>query len=58
MIDATYGDFLSEVAAGRCMTREAVREVAKGRVWSGSQAVEVGELAERANDTGPKQWAC
>lgn len=41
MMDATYASFLSEVSNGRQMSREAVREVAKGRVWSGSQAVEV-----------------
>lgn len=40
-ISATYDDFLSVVAKGRRLSREAVREVAKGRVWSGSQAMEV-----------------
>jgi hypothetical protein len=40
-ISATYDDFLAVVAKGRNMTKEAVRQVAKGRVWSGSQAMEV-----------------
>ena len=40
-ISATYDDFLSVVAKGRGLSREAVRQVAKGRVWSGSQAMEV-----------------
>lgn len=43
MIDATYDDFLSAVARGRGMSKAAVREVAKGRVWTGSQAMEVGK---------------
>lgn len=42
MISATYDDFLSAVARGRSMSKEAVRAVAKGRVWSGAQAMEVG----------------
>jgi hypothetical protein len=41
MIGAFYDDFLSTVAKGRGMSKEAVRAVAKGRVWSGSQAMEV-----------------
>jgi len=44
MISATYDDFLSAVARGRGLSKEAVRAVAKGRVWSGSQAMEVGVL--------------
>ncbi|WIA17943.1 hypothetical protein OEZ85_009435 [Tetradesmus obliquus] len=46
MMDATYDSFLSEVAAGRGMSKEAVRELAKGRVWSGQQAVEAGLVDE------------
>jgi hypothetical protein len=45
MMDATYDSFLSEVAAGRGMSKEAVRQLAKGRVWSGAQAVEVSAAA-------------
>jgi protease-4 len=44
MMDATYDTFLAEVAAGRGMSKEAVRQLAKGRVWSGAQAVEVRPL--------------
>lgn len=44
-ISATYDDFLSVVAKGRGLSREAVRQVAKGRVWSGSQAMEVRQHA-------------
>ena len=37
-LDRIYGDFLDKVAAGRGMTREAVRAVAKGQIWSGAAA--------------------
>lgn len=39
-VEAAYTDFLDAVAAGRGMTREAVHEVARGRVWTGAQARE------------------
>jgi len=41
-IDATYARFLDHVAAGRDMPRDAVAEVAEGRVWTGSDALAVG----------------
>lgn len=41
-IDRAYQDFLGLVAEGRDMTREQVREVAQGRVWTGTQARERG----------------
>jgi protease-4 len=40
-MDATYDTFLAEVAEGRGMAKDAVRQLAKGRVWSGAQALEV-----------------
>ncbi|MDX2233093.1 MAG: S49 family peptidase [Hyphomonadaceae bacterium] len=39
-IDRAYTDFIALVAEGRGMTPEQVREVAKGRVWTGAQAHE------------------
>lgn len=42
LIDETYDAFLSRVAEGRNMSKESVRKVAKGRVWTGEQAQEVG----------------
>lgn len=36
--DVIYDDFTRKVAAGRKLPLEKVREVAKGRVWSGSDA--------------------
>lgn len=41
-IDQGYSDFLSHVATGRDMPVERVREIAKGRVWTGAQAKELG----------------
>ncbi|MFI3268671.1 MAG: S49 family peptidase, partial [Rikenellaceae bacterium] len=40
--DNFYETFVSRVAAGRNLSYEKVDEVAQGRVWSGTQAVEVG----------------
>ena len=41
-LDAVYGDFTERVAAGRAMDAEAVDAVARGRVWLGAEALEVG----------------
>lgn len=41
-MDRVYGDFLTRVSAGRKMSPEKVREIAKGRVWTGSQAKALG----------------
>lgn len=45
-MEATYTLFKSRVAEGRDMTAEAVEEVARGRVWSGRRAQEVGLVDE------------
>jgi protease-4 len=45
-LDQTYADFTKGVAEGRKMTVEAVDKVGKGRVWSGSQAKELGLVDE------------
>eukprot|EP01133_Synstelium_polycarpum_P013439 gene13439-15838_t len=42
MLDYIYEDFTSKVAKGRNLTRDQVEEVAKGRVWTGRQALENG----------------
>ena len=49
-IDFIYDDFLQKVAAGRAMDIEKVREVAKGRVWSGLAAKSNG-LVDELGDT-------
>ena len=41
-VERTYGDFISLVAEGRGQPRSVIMEVAQGRVWSGSQALEHG----------------
>jgi protease-4 len=41
-LDRIYSDFLDKVAQGRGMSKEAVRAVAKGQVWSGMAAKENG----------------
>ena len=45
-IDRTYETFLSRVAQGRNMTRDAVHEIAQGRVWTGTRAKEIGLVDE------------
>ena len=45
-LDRIYDDFTSKVAAGRGMTRDAVHEVARGRIWSGADAHERGLVDE------------
>lgn len=37
-LDRIYADFLDKVAAGRKMTPEQVRTIAKGQVWTGADA--------------------
>ncbi len=41
-LDDVYAVFVGKVAEGRGMTREAVHEVARGRVWTGSDAARNG----------------
>ena len=45
-LDAVYADFTAKVAQGRGMTRDAVHEVARGRVWTGADARENGLVDE------------
>ncbi|TDQ53596.1 signal peptide peptidase SppA [Actinorugispora endophytica] len=46
MLDHIYDDFTAKVAEGRGMTREQVHEVARGRVWTGRDALERGLVDE------------
>ncbi|ESQ89301.1 signal peptide peptidase SppA [Asticcacaulis sp. AC460] len=39
-IDQIYNSFITHVAAGRNLPEDKVRELARGRVWTGAQAVE------------------
>lgn len=44
--DVTYQAFLEKVAAARGMTTDEVDEIARGRVWTGQDAVDVGLVDE------------
>jgi protease-4 len=46
-LDAIYADFTEKVASGRQMSAERAHELARGRVWSGADAVANG-LADEA----------
>jgi protease IV len=41
-LDRIYADFTGKVADGRGLTGEQVREIARGRVWTGADAVGIG----------------
>lgn len=45
-VDDIYDTFLNRVATGRSMTKDAVHEVAQGRVWSGIKAKQLGLVDE------------
>ncbi|MCO4744418.1 MAG: signal peptide peptidase SppA [Proteobacteria bacterium] len=46
LVEATYDQFKDRVSTGRGLTDEQVEEVARGRVWSGKRAAEVGLVDE------------
>ena len=46
LVDATYEQFVAKAAEGRGTTRDALHEVAQGRVWTGRQALERGLIDE------------
>jgi protease-4 len=41
-LDAAYGDFTQKVAQGRQLDMEMVDKVARGRIWTGADAYQVG----------------
>jgi len=45
-LDHIYADFTAKVASGRNMTAEQVHEVARGRVWTGADALAHGLVDE------------
>jgi len=45
-MDRIYGNFIARVAEGRKLPVERVREIAKGRVWTGAQARSLGLVDE------------
>jgi protease-4 len=46
MIDQVYDEFIHRVSVGRHLPEERVREIAKGRVWTGVQAKQLGLVDE------------
>jgi protease IV len=42
VVDAIYDDFVGKVALGRRRTRDEIATIARGRVWTGRDALEVG----------------
>jgi protease-4 len=46
LVDHIYEQFVAKVADGRKMKKEAVHEIAQGRVWSGHEAVKLGLVDE------------
>lgn len=42
IVDDIYDEFTQRVADGRGMAQSDVKKIAKGRVWSGKQALEIG----------------
>ncbi|MDH3744070.1 MAG: signal peptide peptidase SppA [Acidobacteriota bacterium] len=45
-LDRIYDDFTAKVAEGRDLPLETVREIAKGRIWTGAMAKELGLVDE------------
>ncbi|MGA0607860.1 signal peptide peptidase SppA [Phenylobacterium sp. VNQ135] len=45
-MDRIYDNFIARVSAGRRLPPERVREIAKGRVWTGAQAKQLGLVDE------------
>jgi protease IV len=45
-MDQIYAEFVTRVAVGRKLSPEKVREIARGRVWTGAQAQQLGLVDE------------
>jgi len=45
-LDRVYEDFTSKVAEGRDLPKDKVLEIAKGRIWTGADALELGLVDE------------
>lgn len=46
LVDHIYDQFVGKVADSRKMTKDAVKEIAQGRVWSGQEALKLGLVDE------------
>ncbi len=56
-VDLIYDQFLGRVAEGRNMTKEQVNQVARGRVWTGKDAVKIGLVDELGGVNDAIQYA-
>jgi protease-4 len=45
-VEKIYDDFITKVATGRGMTKEAIDSIGQGRVWVGNDALEIGLVDE------------
>jgi protease-4 len=57
LIDDSYGQFVSTVAAGRNLAVEKVKEFADGRIFTGQQALELGLIDRLGTEEDARQWA-
>ena len=57
VIIGIYSDFTSKVAQGRNLSAAQVEEVARGRVWSGNDALEIGLVDEIGNLSAAIEYA-
>jgi protease IV len=57
-LDTVYDDFVGKVAEGRGLSREQVHEVARGRVWTGADALERGLVDELGGLERAVELAC
>jgi protease-4 len=58
VIEWFYADFIEKVANARGMSEERLRELAGGRVYMGSQAIENGLVDERGGLSAAIDYAC
>lgn len=56
-VDAIYAQFLSRVAEGRGMTTEKVNVIARGRVWTGRDALKIGLVDQLGGITDAIEYA-
>lgn len=56
-VEDIYSDFLNRVAEGRKMTVEQVNKIARGRVWTGSDALKIGLVDELGGLNDAIQYA-
>ena len=58
LIDSSYGQFVTAVAAGRGLEESVVRGFADGRVFSGAQALELGLVDALGDEDAARRLAC